>query len=204
MAREATRGQLFGLFAATGKVLELRNLGPKLTFDMAQSMLSRIKDQGENPDTIKAELIGLGATDAPRLNRTSGKSTPRETKPKVDYQAIYDEADRAGRAAAEAHTPTPMVVARHANPLDDRSPVQQSWTVPGGVCGFAWISFKGNTAWGRWTKKQGLSSKDYPTGLMIWVSDYNQSMELKEKYAAAFTEVLRKHGITAYMRSRMD
>ena len=97
-----------------------------------------------------------------------------------------------------------MVMAQHANPLDDRSPVQQSWTVPGGVCGFAWISFKGNTAWGRWAKSKGLTSKDYPTGLLIWVSQYSQSMELKEKYASAFAEVLRKHGIQAYMGSRMD
>lgn len=204
MAREATRGQLFGLFAATGRVLELRNLGPKLDFDTAQSMLSRIKDQGENPDTIKAELIGLGATDAPRLNRTNGGSKPREARVKVDYQAIYDEADRAGKAAAEAHTPTPMVVAQHANPLDDSSPVKQSWTVPQGACGFAWISFKGNTAWARWAKKQNLTSKDYPTGLLIWVSDYGQSIELKEKYAGAFAKVLRDHGITAYSGSRLD
>lgn len=204
MAREATKGQLFGLFAETGRVLELRNLGPKLTFDMAQSMLSRIKDEGVDPNIVKDELVALGATDAPRLNRTNGKSTPRETKPKVNFQAIYDEADRAGKAAAEAHTPTPMVVAQHANPLDDSSPVKQAWTVPQGACGFAWIWFKGNTAWARWAKKQGLTMQGYPTGLQIWVRDYNQSIELKEKYAHAFAGVLKSHGITAYGQSRLD
>lgn len=194
---QATRSQLFALYADTGRCMELRNLGPKLTLETAKGMLSRMRDQGVSPEVIRQELLDLGAT-------AKGEGTPVEAKPRVDFQAIYNEAHAAGMAAADQHTPTPMVVQQHANPLNDRSPVTQQWTVAGGCCGFAWISFAGNTAWGRWTSKQGLSSKDYPTGLCIWVSEFGQSMELKEKYAGAFAGVLQKHGIKAYMRSRMD
>lgn len=194
---QATRSQLFALYRDTGSCMELRNLGPNLTFDMAKSMLSRMRNQGVSSAIIRQELLDLGAT-------TKGEGSPVERKPKVDFQAIYNEADTAGRAAAEQHTPTPMVVQQHVDPLDDCSPVQKSWTVPSGVCGFAWIKFKGNTAWARWAKKQDLASKAYPTGMMIWVSQYGQSLELKEKYARAFAEVLRQHGIQAYMGSRMD
>jgi len=201
---QATRSQLFALYADTGKCLELRNLGPALDFDTAKSMLSQMRDQQVDPAIVRAELLNLGATvkDATVINAPSVQKW--EPKPKVDYQAIYNEADQAGKEAAKAKTPTPMVVTNRTNPLDDKSAVKQAWVVPGGVCGFAWIKFKGNTAWAKWTKKQGLCGEGYPSGRQIWVHDYSQSMELKEAYASAFAKVLQKHGIEAYSGSRMD
>lgn len=202
----ASPSQLFALYLATDKCLELRQLGPKLSLETAKSMISRIRDKQEDPTIVMQELLALGATikgNGPTVVR-AGSVQKWEPKPRVDYQAIYDEADKAGKAAAEIKVPTPMVVADHAVPLDDSSPIKQAWLVPGGVCGFAWVSFAGNTAWAKWTKKQNLCGEHYPKGRCIWISQYSQSMELKEAYAYAFAQVLNNHGIKAYAGSRMD
>jgi hypothetical protein len=121
-----------------------------------------------------------------------------------DFGFIHRVADAAGRAAAEAATPVPMIVQQHANMLNDRSAVVREWRIPEGVCGFAWVWFKGNTPWGRWAKKTGLASKGYPAGLQVWIGDYGQSMTRKEAYARAYAKVLRDYGIDAYAQSRMD
>ena len=123
---------------------------------------------------------------------------------KPDYKAIYNEAHKAGMAAAQAKVPTPMVVQQHSNVLNDKSPVVKQWVVTGGVCGFAWIQFPGNTAWAKWCKAKGYAKEAYPKGYSIWVHYFNQSMELKETYGQAFAAVLRSHGIKAYAGSRMD
>jgi hypothetical protein len=202
----ASPSQLFALYLATGKCLELRQLGPKLSLDTAKSMISRIRDNQEDPNIVMQELLALGAT-----TKTNGPTVVHagsvqkwEPKPRVDYQAIYNEADEAGKAAANAKVPTPMVVTDHAVPFDESSPIKQAWLVPGGMCGFAWVQFAGNTAWAKWTKSKGLCGEGYPKGRQIWVSQYSQSMELKEAYAYAFAQVLNKHGIKAYAGSRAD
>lgn len=112
----------------------------------------------------------------------------------MDFSAIHSKADAAGKAAASAHTPTPMHVSNG----------KTVYTVMDGPCGFAWIAFAGNTPWGRWAKKMKLASSHYPKGLCIWVSAYSQSMELKEAYARGYAAVLKEFGIDAYAGSRMD
>lgn len=111
---------------------------------------------------------------------------------------IVNEAHTAGLSAVKAKEESihPMIV-------EDRMS-GQSWYVADGVCGFAWIAFPGNTAFGRWAKKSGLARSHYPKGLSIWVHEFNQSMQKKEIYARAFAEVLRSNGISAYAGSRMD
>lgn len=117
-----------------------------------------------------------------------------------NYQELYDAACAAGKTAAAANTPEPMRVG-----VGEGANFRQTYpTVMDGVCGFAWIQFAGNTAWGRWTKKQGLARKAYPKGLSIWVSAYGQSMDRKSAYAGAFARVLQTAGIDAYAQSRMD
>lgn len=108
--------------------------------------------------------------------------------------------------AAQAHTPTPMVVAQHANVLDDKSPVVAAYKVSGGVCGFAWVSIKpANSKFARWLLANNKARKDsYAGGVRLSVSLFNQSMELKEKYAYAFAKMLQEAGIRAYADSRMD
>lgn len=110
----------------------------------------------------------------------------------MDFQRIFDNAHAAGCEAAKNCTPAPMLVSGYA-PIAD------------GVCGFAWVNWPGNTAWGRWTKKEGIARKDYPSGLCYWISDYGQSMTRKAAYARAFANSLTAAGIPrVYARSRMD
>lgn len=118
---------------------------------------------------------------------------------KPDFLAIHREAHAAGAEAAKKCQPNAMVVTTEFG-----SAPQKSWYVPDGVCGFAWVEFPGNTAWGRWTKEAKVARPHYPKGLCIWVSDYNQSMQRKEAYARGYAEVLRQHGINCHAGSRMD
>lgn len=111
------------------------------------------------------------------------------------FYDIHVEASTAGAEAAANCIPTPMVVT-------DRGGYRE--VVADGVCGFAWVTFPGNTAFGRAMKKAGIADTAYPKGLMVWISDYGQSMARKEAHARAYAEVLRKHGIKAYAASRMD
>lgn len=124
----------------------------------------------------------------------------------MDFAALYAKADAAGKAAATACVPTPMVVGSPTTLLgNDIDPNKPTYYVADGVCGFAWIKLKGNTPFGRWTKKKGLAKPAYPNGLSIWVSAYGQSMARKEAYARAFAKVLNENGVSdAYADSRMD
>jgi hypothetical protein len=49
-----------------------------------------------------------------------------------------------------------------------------------------------------------LATKAYPSGLMIWVSEGNQSYDRKRAYAEAYARVLNEAGIKAYANSRLD
>lgn len=198
----ATFPQLMALYKDTGKILELRELGDKLSVERAKTMISRMRDQGVSPNVIVEELLALGAffKDA---SDTTPKSAPKG-KAADPFKALYDEAHKAGDEAAKAMQPQPMLVAQHANMLDDNSPIVKAYHVSEGSCGFAWVWFKGNTAWGRWCLKNKRAEKSYEGGLRIWVSNYGQSIERKFAYAAAFCGVLQKHGITAYPQSRDD
>jgi len=124
----------------------------------------------------------------------------------MNYEALHKIADEAGKAAAEALRPVPMVVGQakslFSNEID---PAKPTYFVPDGVCGFAWIWFRGNTGWGRWARKAGLARSSYPSGLQISVHDYNQSMQKKEAYAQAYASVLRGYGVEeAFAASRLD
>lgn len=121
------------------------------------------------------------------------------------FADLFARADAAGRAAAEATRPTPMVVQQHRDVLDDASPVVQEWVVPSGVCGFAWVTIHPATsAAARYAKKHLGARTAYRGGMEIWVAAYGQSMELKEAYAHAYARVLRDAGLKAYSGSRMD
>jgi len=127
---------------------------------------------------------------------------------------IFNEAVKAGEDALNKCEPTPMVVEKHTNMLNDNSPVEKAWCVPDGVCGFAWISLKANTPSNRsflndmkragFLGEHGKFSKSYNGGYQYWVSQGGQSMQKKEAFAHAFADTLRKYGITCYVQSRMD
>lgn len=65
-------------------------------------------------------------------------------------------------------------------------------------CGFAWVTMPGNIPFARWAKKQGISSKGYPTGQSIWYSKLHsvptQSVSVHEAAAVAARDVLA-HGL---------
>ena len=122
-----------------------------------------------------------------------------------DFKAIYAEAHKAGMAAGDAETPTPMLVEQHENPLDDESPLQKVWKVPQGVCGFAWIIVRpGNCGFARWCRKNKGTGKAYYGGEQIWVGEFGQSYDKKMAYASAFASVLRHHDINAHSFGRFD
>lgn len=124
------------------------------------------------------------------------------------FETLWQKALDAGNAAAAACTPTPMIVgtakAIFGPGADDIDYSKPTYYVGSGVCGFAWVTFKGNTGFGRWAKKAGIAKPAYGGGLMYRVSGYGQSLERKEAYARAFAAVLTEAGITAYAQSRMD
>ena len=119
----------------------------------------------------------------------------------ADFQAIHDMAHAAGMKAGTESSPTPMTV-YEADLVGN--PIGKSWFVPEGACGFAWVRFKGNTAWGKWAKAQGIATPAYPKGLQVWVGEFNQSVDRKFAYASAYAKVLCDAGIEAYADSRLD
>ena len=121
--------------------------------------------------------------------------------PETSCGYVHAKAHMEGMKAGLNALPVPMTVVE-SDLMGN--PIGRSWTVSEGACGFAWVTFAGNTPWGRWAKAQGIASKGYPKGLQIWVSEFNQSMARKEAYAYAYAKVLREHGIEAYAHSRMD
>ena len=123
----------------------------------------------------------------------------------TDFATVWAAAHEAGHGAATAITPRTVVFGSPSTPLGSDVDYSKPFYVETeGVCGFAWVEFAGNTAFGRWAKSAGLARKGYPKGLSYWVSGYGQSMERKEAYAQAFADVLRGSGIKAYAASRMD
>lgn len=123
-----------------------------------------------------------------------------------NFDVLYNAANVAGQQAAEKCVPVPMIVGSPSTPFgNDIDPNKQSWFVPEGVCGFAWINVSpGNCPFANWLKKQKLASKAYAGGVDVWVSAYGQSMQKKEAYAYAFAKVLSDNGVNAYSNSRMD
>ena len=118
--------------------------------------------------------------------------------------ALHSKAHAAGMAAGGAHTPRPMGVVA-ADIFGKPLPGAHVEVVESGVCGFAWVTFPGNTSFGRAMKAAGLARKRYEGGLCVWVGEFGQSMERKEAYARAYAAVLREAGIAdAYAGSRMD
>jgi hypothetical protein len=119
----------------------------------------------------------------------------------ADCAALFAKADAAGKAAAFAKIPVPMIVSERVNPLDDSSPIKKSYApVMGGICGSAYVRIKpGNSAFANWMKKRGYArSDDYYGGICMSVAGYGQSFEKKYAYAGAFAQVVEDAGFRAY------
>lgn len=121
------------------------------------------------------------------------------------FKTLFATAVIAGREAGEKAVPNPMVV--YEAELDD-TPKEggKAWYVEDGVCGFAWVVVKpGNCPFANFLKKEGFGRySQYDRGVVIWISDWNQSLTRKEAHAYAMAKVLRENGIEAYASSRID
>lgn len=123
------------------------------------------------------------------------------------FAAVWTDANAAGKLAADATVPEPMIVVGHSNPLDDSSPVTTVYEpVMEGVCGFAWVNVSpGNCPFANWLKKHGFARKAYQGGVDIWIGQYGQSYERKLAHARRMAEVIRERlHIAAYAASRLD
>jgi len=130
------------------------------------------------------------------------------------YAKLWAKATEVGIKAFEDAKPTPMVVQQHATLFDDSSEVVQSWNVPEGVCGFAWLTTRpGNSSFAHWAKKNLGASSTYGGGMRINlpVGRSSQSMARKEAAAYAMAKSLREGleelgetKVKVYGHSRID
>jgi hypothetical protein len=124
----------------------------------------------------------------------------------AEFDALFAKAHEAGVAAGTASTPTPMIVGQAKSLFSTEIDMsQKTYFVEDGVCGFAWVHFSdARVPFVRWAKSQKKGHSGYPKGWDISCRDFNQSMQRKEAYCAAFAKVMREAGIDCYAQSRMD
>lgn len=122
------------------------------------------------------------------------------------FAEAFAKAKAAGLAAGEGIAPTPMVVAQHANPMNNRSAMTKAWYVSEGACGFAWVKVRpGTSAFAKWLVKHRHARAAYNGGVEIWIGEHGQSVDRKAAHAAALAETLRAElGVEAYADSRLD
>lgn len=127
--------------------------------------------------------------------KISAEKAEREAR-HSHYSQLWEAAWNAGTKAANETIPRAMVVIDgEGNPVD---------YISEGPCGFAWLNVPGNSSFGKWLKKFRGARPDYPTGLCVWISDYNQSHARKAAHAYAMARVLQDNGIVCHARSRLD
>ena len=113
------------------------------------------------------------------------------------HETLHNAAHRAGMAAGNAAQPDPMTVVDSANGT--------AWTVPDGLCGFAWVKVSARGSFARWALDCGLMRKSsVQPGAFLRVHEFGQSMIRKEAYAKAYAEHLGRAGIDATYGSRLD
>jgi len=172
---------------ANGKVYSRTRLG------------GRVRTPVETFDQFCLEIVSVPE---PKVKGSTGPSLSE-----AEAKALYERADAAGRAEADACTPQPMHVVQREHPLDDTSRIVKAYApVMSGVCGFAWVNIKpGNGSFARHLKRLGLARTDsYYGGVSVRVFGYGQSYEKKLAYAAAFADVLKEAGIRAMSMGRLD
>lgn len=195
----ATPRQTFCLWCATGKDYRAANL----TKEIASGLIAAI--QGVKGDKVAARAIVDDLLAGKTVN-TAAPAIPVESK-EDKFRALWDKAMAAGMAAANACNPVPMVVGSPSTPFgNDIDPEKETYFVPDGVCGFAWVTVRpGNSPFANWLKKNGLARKDsYAGGVSIWIAEHGQSLQRKEAHAFAMARELSIAGIKAYGNSRID
>jgi len=108
--------------------------------------------------------------------------------------AILIEANERGRIAADEAQPQLIQVKDQDGRVFDPFP----------ICGFASVRVKGLRGKALEEFKRRGFEKSYGGGQSLWVSDYNQSYDLKSAYARAYAKTLKEHGFNAWSESRLD
>ena len=104
----------------------------------------------------------------------------------MDFQAIYTEALNAARMDEQ------KFLEEYGEPM---------------YCGFAGVDIPdGRSPFVNWCRKNNIGRKHWQKGWCIWnpTGNSTQSMDLKEVAVQSFVDVLRHHGIDAWMGSRAD
>ncbi len=123
------------------------------------------------------------------------------------WDKAFEAAHAAGKAACEAAKPTPVTWVESdlfGNVAEDA----ERYRCDEGLCGFAWVKFKGadrRTKWGKYLYNREDTSLDGYNKIHMWIRAGGQSVERKEAYAEAFCEVMvEEYGIECYHLSRLD
>jgi hypothetical protein len=128
----------------------------------------------------------------------------------AECAALDARADAAGRAAAEACVPTPMVVGTPRDMLGSLMggdgggfrEDEPTYFVSGGICGTAYVLIRpGTSPMARFVKKHRGGWKGHYGGTQFTVRGYGQSFERSMAYAQAYAGVLYDAGIKAYTDS---
>ena len=126
------------------------------------------------------------------------------------FRKVWEEAYVRGQKAGASFTPTPMIVKRHVDPLDDSSCVEESHFVGEGVCGFALLIFRpGNHPFVNWLRKHPRYRvhKHYYGGCSYSIMSFGQSFEKKLACARAMADYFREaniEGLRVSVDSRLD
>lgn len=110
------------------------------------------------------------------------------------FLSVLSRASAEGNEAFRKAAPEPMTVTDGV----------RSWHVEDGVCGSAWVRIAGNTAFGRYCKRNGIARPAYGGGLSIYPSIPSQSLDRNTAWATAFADELQRAGIDAQPHSRID
>ena len=126
------------------------------------------------------------------------------------FEALYEEAAKAGRVAGLAAIPPVMIVGSPSTPLGNGiDPSKPIYVEHEGPCGFAWVKVNpGTSSFAKWLVKTGRGRAAYPKGVQVWISGFGQSLARKEACAQAMAEVFNASpllaGVRIYAGSRMD
>jgi hypothetical protein len=108
------------------------------------------------------------------------------------WEAIFQIASDAGKAAAMNVVPTPMRVQGYDIEME-------------GLCGNAWVRVKdARRGFARWAIRANHAYHHYKSGAQFFAKADSQSIDRAIAYATAFGEVLRHNGIDCTVSSRLD
>jgi hypothetical protein len=114
----------------------------------------------------------------------------------ISMALLWARAERRGREAAQAITPSVMRIVQ-ADPFTGKTlPGAKVYVETEGPCGFAYVTI--DPARGplvSWLKKTGKGHKSYYGGYEVSIHDHGQSLERKSAHAKAMAEYLTAEGV---------